>query len=216
MAIRVVTEWLIYYICVGPNVTYFDESGSLIGPFNNKSTRNFNWYLYLVKTVYIVPPQKKKKTASFELYILSHVCIGCLFIFHSGGAQPGLVGHSRKHTLSVHGTTRTWHHGLRHHFCWTQQPQHHTARYVSVSGVGVTKAPFVNFSISKIFYCAEVNARFVELHSYLTGVTAAERMRNSQFYVYGKRPIHRGVYDNHPNDTINYRRNTTKPCADFF
>ena len=61
MAIRLVTEWLIYYICVGPTVTYFDESGSLIGLFNNKSTRNFNWYLYLVKTVYIVPPPKKKR-----------------------------------------------------------------------------------------------------------------------------------------------------------
>ena len=41
-------------------------------------------------------------------------------------------------------------------------------------GVGVTKAPFVNFSVSKIFDLAEVPVRLFVSHSYLTGVTAAE------------------------------------------
>ena len=42
------------------------------------------------------------------------------------------------------------------------------------SGVGVTKAPFINFSLSKIFDLAEVPVRLFVSHSYLTGVTAAE------------------------------------------
>ena len=42
------------------------------------------------------------------------------------------------------------------------------------SEVGVTKALFANFSISKIFDLAKVPVRFPESHSYLTGVTAAE------------------------------------------
>ena len=41
-------------------------------------------------------------------------------------------------------------------------------------GVGVTKAPFVNFSASKLFDPAKVPARLFASHSYLTGVTAAE------------------------------------------
>ena len=41
-------------------------------------------------------------------------------------------------------------------------------------GMGVTKAPFVNVSVSKIFDLAEVPVRFLESHSYLTGVTTAE------------------------------------------
>ena len=39
---------------------------------------------------------------------------------------------------------------------------------------GVTKVPFVNFSVSKIFDLAKVPVRFLESHSCLTGVTAAE------------------------------------------
>ena len=42
------------------------------------------------------------------------------------------------------------------------------------SGVGVTKAPFVNFSVSKIFDLAKVHVRFLESHSYLTSVPAAQ------------------------------------------
>ena len=42
------------------------------------------------------------------------------------------------------------------------------------TGVGVTKAPFVNFSISRIFDLAKVPVRLFASHSYLTGVTAAE------------------------------------------
>ena len=34
------------------------------------------------------------------------------------------------------------------------------------SGVGVTKAPLVNFSVSKIFDLAKVHVRFLESHSY--------------------------------------------------
>ena len=48
----------------------------------------------------------------------------------------------------------------------------------SQPGVGVTKAPFVNFSVSKIFDLAKVHVRFVESHSYLTGVPAAELRRH--------------------------------------
>ena len=46
------------------------------------------------------------------------------------------------------------------------------------TGVGVTKAPFANFSVSKIFDLAKVPVRFLESHSYLTGVTAAELRRH--------------------------------------
>ena len=48
---------------------------------------------------------------------------------------------------------------------WTSQCQ---------PGVGVTKAPFVNFSVSKIFDPINVPVRLFASHSYLTGVTAAE------------------------------------------
>ena len=41
-------------------------------------------------------------------------------------------------------------------------------------GMGVTKAPFVNFSVSKIFELAKIPVRFLEWYSYLAGVTAAE------------------------------------------
>ena len=41
-------------------------------------------------------------------------------------------------------------------------------------GMGVTKAPFVNFSVSKMFDLAKVPAILFTSHSYLTGVTAAE------------------------------------------
>ena len=40
-------------------------------------------------------------------------------------------------------------------------------------GMGVTKAPLVNFSVSKIFHLAKVPAIFFESLSYLTGMTAA-------------------------------------------
>ena len=40
--------------------------------------------------------------------------------------------------------------------------------------VGVTKAPFAIFSVSKIFDLAKVPVRFFESHSYFTGVTAAQ------------------------------------------
>ena len=46
-------------------------------------------------------------------------------------------------------------------------------------GVGVTnmtKAAFVNFSVSKIFDLAKVPVALFESHSYLTGVTTAERI----------------------------------------
>ena len=42
------------------------------------------------------------------------------------------------------------------------------------SGVGITKAPFVNFSVSKIFDPVKVPVRLLASHSYFTGVTAAE------------------------------------------
>ena len=44
-------------------------------------------------------------------------------------------------------------------------------------GVGVTKAPFVNFSVSKIFDLAKVPVIFFESLSYLTGITAAQLRR---------------------------------------
>ena len=45
-------------------------------------------------------------------------------------------------------------------------------------GVGVTKAPSVNLSVSKIFDLAKVYFRFFESHSYLAGVTAAGLRRH--------------------------------------
>ena len=38
---------------------------------------------------------------------------------------------------------------------------------------GVTKASFVNFSVSQIFDVAKVSLRLFESHLYLTGATAA-------------------------------------------
>ena len=46
------------------------------------------------------------------------------------------------------------------------------------SGVWVTKAPLVNFSVSKIFDLTKVHVTFLESHSYLTGVPAAELRRH--------------------------------------
>ena len=54
------------------------------------------------------------------------------------------------------------------HFCGSH------AMIMKIKRVAVTKAPFVNFSVSKIFDLAKVPVRFFELHSYLTGVAAAE------------------------------------------
>ena len=45
-------------------------------------------------------------------------------------------------------------------------------------GVWVTKAPFINFSVSKIVNLAKVPVRIFESHSYLTSVTAAELRRH--------------------------------------
>ena len=45
-------------------------------------------------------------------------------------------------------------------------------------GVGVTKAPFVNFSVSTILDLAKIPITFFESHSYLTGVAAAELRRH--------------------------------------
>ena len=39
---------------------------------------------------------------------------------------------------------------------------------------GVTKTPFINYSVSKIFDLTKVTVRFVESHSYLVGVPIAE------------------------------------------
>ena len=47
------------------------------------------------------------------------------------------------------------------------------------TGVGVTEAPFANFSVSKIFDLEKLPVRFPESHSYLTGVTAANVIFNS-------------------------------------
>ena len=45
-------------------------------------------------------------------------------------------------------------------------------------GMGVTKAPFVNFSVSKMFVLAKVPLRLFESHLYSTGATAAELRRH--------------------------------------
>ena len=44
--------------------------------------------------------------------------------------------------------------------------------------MGVTKTPFVNLSVSKIFDLSNVSVIFFALHSYLTGVTAVELWRH--------------------------------------
>ena len=48
----------------------------------------------------------------------------------------------------------------------------------SAPGVGVTKAPFVNFSVSKILVLPKVPFKLCESHLYLTGATAAELRRH--------------------------------------
>ena len=49
---------------------------------------------------------------------------------------------------------------------------------VKRTGVGVTKAPFVNFSTSEIFDLAKEHLKLFESHWYLTGATAAELRRH--------------------------------------
>ena len=44
--------------------------------------------------------------------------------------------------------------------------------------IGVTKDLFVNFSVKKSFNLAKVLVRFLQSHSYLTGVTVAELLRH--------------------------------------
>ena len=44
----------------------------------------------------------------------------------------------------------------------------------SEPGIGVTKSPFSNFSVRKIFDLVKVPVRFLESHSYLANVTAAK------------------------------------------
>ena len=48
----------------------------------------------------------------------------------------------------------------------------------NISGVGVTKASFVNFSLSKIFDLVKLPLRLFNSHLYLTGATAAELRRH--------------------------------------
>ena len=47
-------------------------------------------------------------------------------------------------------------------------------RHMGTTGVGVTKAPFVNFSVSKSFDPVKVPVRLFASHSYLTGVITAQ------------------------------------------
>ena len=58
-------------------------------------------------------------------------------------------------------------------------------------GVGVTKAPFVNFSVSKIFGLAKVPVRLFASHSYLTGVTAAELRQHlsNMNMIFNRQPV---------------------------
>ena len=51
-------------------------------------------------------------------------------------------------------------------------------RHARYPGVGVTKAPFVNLSVSKIFDLTKVHLKLFESHLYLTGATAAELRRH--------------------------------------
>ena len=45
-------------------------------------------------------------------------------------------------------------------------------------GAGVTKAPFVDFSVSIIFDLVKAPVKLFQSHSYLTGATAAELRRH--------------------------------------
>ena len=92
---------------------------------------------------------------------------------------------------SMNAIAATFHKpSLIFHACFAHYPRKNYANYAKKlrktaqycvnsyakpsSGLGVTKAPFVNFSVSKIFNLAEVPVRLFVSHSYLTGVTAAE------------------------------------------
>ena len=64
---------------------------------------------------------------------------------------------------------------LRHYgTLWQAKLKRRLQNSSTSPGVGVTKAPFVNFSISKIFDPAKVPVILFASHSYLIGVTAAE------------------------------------------
>ena len=107
-----------------------------------------------------------------------------------------LVPKKRQAINGIELATSTWDWGntasqppvIQHvHFMLTQvlfwivsktQSKWHGRSDTDRPGVGVTKAPFANFSVSKIFDLAKVTVRFHESHSYLTGVTAAELRRH--------------------------------------
>ena len=55
-----------------------------------------------------------------------------------------------------------------HNTTWGQDPG-----WLASVGVGVTKDPFVDCSVSEIFELAKVPLRLLESHSYLTDATAA-------------------------------------------
>ena len=78
----------------------------------------------------------------------------------------------RRHLAHYDITVMGWNLSYR---LWLQKWQ---GQYIYGPGVGVTKAPFANFSVSKILDLAKVPVRFPESHSYLTGVTAAELRRH--------------------------------------
>ena len=70
--------------------------------------------------------------------------------------------------------TILWPHYLQNGNSYSDKTIHIEQTLCPPPGVGVTKAPFVNFSVSEIFDHAKVPVRFLESHSYLTAVTAAE------------------------------------------
>ena len=65
-----------------------------------------------------------------------------------------------------------------YHLCSITKPSHCNSFEDRTPGVGVTKAPFVNFSASKIFHLSKVPLKSFESHLSLTGATAAELRRH--------------------------------------
>ena len=88
-------------------------------------------------------------------YTIVIISIAIKWIFINGKLSSGLL-------------RRQFHHRRRQRRLSSVQPP----------GVGVTKAPFVNFSLSKIVDMTKIHVRFVESSLYLTCVTAAKLRRH--------------------------------------